>query len=350
MDVFFDSIIFYLQKTGGISLYWYELLYRFLKDEGVKSTINYSGDLSGNVFGRMIAEGQSTPYLKNVSRYLDFPVPSKCDIVHSSYYRIPINKNKVRVITTVHDYTYEHYRSGLPKYIHSWQKDRAVKFSDGIIVISNSTKQDVLKFNPELDPKKISVINNGVSSGYHPLNDGEEITKDYVLFVGGRSGYKNFINVVPAVASFNNLKLYVVGAPLTGSEINLLDRVLPNRYKCFTDVEVPFLNRLYNSALGLVYPSLYEGFGIPVAEAMAAGCPVIAANTSSIPEVAGDSGILLDSPESENIAYAIQLLTDNVYRDKLVCSGIAQSKKFSWDRCYKETKEFYMKVISSDLI
>lgn len=351
MKLFFDSIIFYLQRSGGISLYWHELIKRFVNDSDAQVEVNYSLENSGNIFCSSSESVERKPNFLKLFRYFDFYVSGKADIVHSSYYRIPYIKNTSKILTTVHDYTYEYYRNGIARTIHSWQKERAISFSDGIIAISNNTKNDILKFNPSVNPDKICVIYNGISSHYFQINNAccasfKKSAGDYVLFVGGRSGYKNFSNIVPAVASIFNLKLYIVGAQLTANEAIFLNQYLFGRYKFFGNVDNYQLNNFYNSAVALLYPSSYEGFGLPVAEAMAAGCPVIATNASSIPEVAGEAAILLEIPDSENIANAIMKLRDVEYRNTLIDLGLKQSARFNWDCCYRQTKSFYEKIIS----
>ena len=122
-------------------------------------------------------------------------------------------------------------------------------------------------------------------------------------------------------------------------------KLLQKDYFHYQGISAEDLNILYNNAFCLLYPSSYEGFGIPVLEAMRAGCPVVSTNLSSIPEVAGDAGLLVNNIKVEEFVKEIEKLEDNEFRDKIIAKGLEQSKKFSWDRCFEETFEFYKEVV-----
>lgn len=295
-----DNIIFSLQGSGGISAVWFEHLRRLLsaKDYGNSlKLIEYDTAIS-NVFRKelqiddaFIWHGSSK--LLKLKRYIDPPLKSVSEpfVFHSSYYRTCSNKNAIN-ITTVHDFTYEYFAKGLAKYLHSWQKYRAIRNAGIIICISENTKKDLLRFVPDTDESKIRVIYNGVSEDYYPINDTRSNDPSFVLFVGARGGYKNFDITVEAIKD-TSLDLVIVGSPLSDIEIKYLDSTLGiNRYRYAGRISNKELNELYNSAFCLLYPSSYEGFGIPVIEAQKAGCPVIAANRSSIPEIIGDKTML----------------------------------------------------------
>ncbi|HDW2027942.1 TPA: glycosyltransferase, partial [Enterobacter ludwigii] len=120
---------------------------------------------------------------------------------------------------------------------------------------------------------------------------------------------------------------------------------IPGRYKHLGRVSDEELNSIYNRVFCLLYPSLYEGFGIPVIEAMRSGCVVIAVNVSSIPEVAGDAAILLDDPHPAAIAHALKELENQLFYNKLRNNGFTQAKKFSWEKCYKDTLAIYKECL-----
>lgn len=184
--IFYDGIIYSLQGGGGISVLFNELVSRL---------------------------PQHLYYLKRygkvryLERYRRVPLRFPVDIFHSTYYRLPYN-GRCAVVTTVHDFTYEKFSSGIKKYAHSLQKKNAVMQSDLLLCVSNSTKADLLEFYGKDLDSKIRVVHNGVSHDYCFLGRG---FNHEVLFVGTRQGYKNFISVVKALSFIKDLTLVCVG-------------------------------------------------------------------------------------------------------------------------------------------
>ena len=164
----------------------------------------------------------------------------------------------------------------------------------------------------------------------------------FVLFVGARTGYNNFRYVKEVMTSLPEIRLVVVGGERDDSDLDSCGFDVVR----FPSLPNEDLNCLYNNAVCLLYPSLYEGFGIPVLEAMKAGCPVIAFNNSSIPEVSSGSCILLENNDRERgIAEIKRLLSDSAYRETIANQETIKAKAFSWDRCYAEVKLFYMSLL-----
>nr|WP_255411045.1 glycosyltransferase [Flavobacterium sp. 1] len=159
------------------------------------------------------------------------------------------------------------------------------------------------------------------------------------LFIGSREKYKNFDFAVKAIAQTNKFKLNIVGSVLRVEEVAMLNQLIPGRWELFNNIENLTLNELYNNAYALIYPSSCEGFGIPLLEAMKAGCPFIAFNSSSIPEVAGDAGVLIDRLEVLLFNESISIIEKN--REEIVKKGFNQANKFSWEKCYQETLQVY---------
>ncbi|MDH4558237.1 glycosyltransferase family 4 protein [Pseudomonas sp. BN417] len=340
--IFIDNIVATLQRTGGISILFRELEQRLTRDKIAFTKISY--DQTETSPGHI----QTRPRPLERYRPCKLKHPKHTSIFHSTYYRIPAQKDNLRIITTVHDFTYEKFVGGLRKLVHSTQKNHAIKNSDAIICVSHNTRNDLLDLLPDITPEKIFVVHNGVSSGFYPAK--ERALKNQVLFVGQRGRYKNFLSVVKALSMLNEISISCVGGgPFTKEEFEILEKNIPGRYKHLGYIDECELNSQYNNSIALIYPSLYEGFGIPVIEAMRAGCPVIAVNSSSIPEVAGDAALLMERGTPDEIKSALEKLEQSEYREKLISLGISQAEKFSWERTYQETLSVYRQLLPNSI-
>lgn len=357
MKIIFDNIIYSLQKSGGGSVYWTELLKRFSALTQDEVIFYEPKEESQNIFRKNLKLNnvkKETFLCLRVRRYLNFSKPiNQKSIFHSSYFRISKSKNAINV-TTVHDFTTEKFRTGLARWVNLQQKKHAVLNSAGIICISQNTKKDLLHFIPEVDPNKIVVIYNGVSEDFFKINEEFSIAEKnekfstlqnekYLLYIGHRTHYKNFPIAVQTAAKVN-YKLVIVGEPLSSKEKIMVESYLGSNYLELSKLQNKELNYLYNKAFALLYPSSYEGFGIPIVEAMKTHCPVIATHNSSIPEVAGDAAILCGSTNVEEFIKSLQCLENKDFRDDLINKGIEQSKKFNWDKTFQDYLEFYQKL------
>ena len=328
-----DNIIFQWQKAGGVSVVWYEIISRLLKRDLPVEFIEYEHSCLNkyhkhlNIPKCRILKTVSARY-GAIKRYLPVDVNSKEPFIfHSSYYKWCRSKNAINVIT-VHDFTYEYFYRGLRKWIHHWTKSRAIEKARHIICISENTKNDLIKFFPAIDTNKISVIYNGVSDTFRPLHPSLRYDENdkFMIFVGNRARYKNFDLAVEA-ARVAGLKLYIIGQKLCDKEKKRVEKLLGQNYVDLGFISNEQLNMLYNKAYVLIYPSSYEGFGIPVIEAQKAGCPVIAMQGSSITEIYGKDSLLIKGKDSGQIVEKIKMLEDRDFRKKVIDEGFKNAKR-----------------------
>lgn len=350
--IIFDNIIFSILKSGGISVVWKELLRRIIADRFNYLCLDFN-NAGLNIFRQQLdipTEHLISKYypLFKIQRYIN-PVVDYDEkfLFHSSYYRTCSNNRAIN-ITTVHDFTYEFFAKGLRKYTHVKQKYNAIRNSDYIICVSNNTKKDLLHFLPDIKENKIQVIHNGVSKDYCPvLVDDNKLPfkqNSYLVYVGARDWYKNFDFAVEVLAE-TNYNFVIVGSALTDKEISFLENKIKGRYKYLGRISNEDLNVVYNGAFSLIYPSEYEGFGIPIIEAQKAGCPVIALNCSSIPEVIGESSLLFQDLQPKNALEIIDRLSDVSYRSEVIENGYVNAGKYTWDKMYTEITDIYRKCL-----
>jgi len=225
---------------------------------------------------------------------------------------------------------------------------QSVRRAKGIFAVSESTKNDIVRYT-KCDPKKITVTYEAADRIYCPIENSSrlqdikqkyKLPESFIMYAGSLSPRKNLKTLLRAFGSIcGKIPHDLV---LTGSKSwkdapvyqAICDLGLTDRIRQLGYVEHEDMPGLYNLAGAYVYPSLYEGFGLPVLEAMQCGCPVVASNATSIPEVAGDAAILVEPLDMPALADAIyRVATDNKLREQLVRAGFQQARKFSWDQC-----------------
>ncbi|NCD70760.1 glycosyltransferase family 4 protein [Mucilaginibacter agri] len=350
MHRYLDNIIFYLQRSGGGSVYWGELVKRLngLQDVSFINPDTSTSNIISNSLKLSPVIIEKLPL--KLLRYSPIIVNLKDEgILHSSYYRYTRQKN-ITNITTVHDFTYEKFGKGIAVAVHHRQKGLAIKHSKKIICISNSTKNDLLTYFPHLlAGKEISVIYNGVSDIFSVIDVKESLKQKlrlsdsyaHVLYIGHRTQYKNFDFAIEVVNSLPiNYKLLIVGNPLNSSEQKALDSKLKDRYVFLGNVSNDELNEIYNIAHCLLYPSSYEGFGIPIIEAFKTKCPVVAQDIPVIREVANNAALLNNGLNVKDFGRAIMSLEKDSVKEVLIQEGIVIASRFSWDKCVQETLDF----------
>jgi len=367
MKVLYDHQIFTSQVYGGISRYFFELLKHFKDDGEVECElyIRYSNN-------HYLKELNHLPYKTFFENYsfrgkdrllniLNKKVSKKAiyegnyDIFHPTYYDPYFLDflNSKPFVLTIYDMIHEIYPEMFSsKDETSKRKKLLAQKATRIIAISENTKKDIIKFLG-IDEGKIEVIylsnSFNIYKGDETIN--MKIPEKYILFVGSRIGYKNFELFIEAISPLlnNDIELNVVcagGGKFNDMEIEKLKSLKIESKVFYYSGSDTVLAYLYNKAVAFVFPSLYEGFGIPILESFACECPVICSKTSSLPEVAGDAAVYFE-PESElSILDCVQkVIYNNSLRSQLVYKGSQRVKEFSWEKTTKKTKKIYEDIL-----
>lgn len=271
------------------------------------------------------------------------------------------------LVVTIHDLSYIYYPNDFLKKdlykLKSWTLD-SVKKAKKIITVSKTTKKDVIK-NYQVEDNKVEVIYNGYEKKLsHPggspsgvcevLPRGEKLHRDYILYVGTLQSRKNIPALIKAFACFKvdypEFKLVIAGKKgwLFTEIFNEVERLNLKNDVVFTGyIEDEKIVELYKSAFCFVLPSLYEGFGITLAEAMSFGCPTIASFTSSLPEVGGDASLYFDPHSEKDLYEKLKLLKeDKNLRQELIKKGRERVKLFSWEKCGEETLSILKSILA----
>tara|TARA_E500000305_G_scaffold36150_1_gene27501 strand:+ start:3902 stop:5065 length:1164 start_codon:yes stop_codon:yes gene_type:complete len=367
MKIAFDHHIFSMQRYGGISRYFVRLA-EGLSELGASTNIlapyyqnRYMRDIIGTkVFGKELKQP-----LSRVSRlhFLANPFMANrlCkridpDIIHETYYAAnPLRGNPRARIVTVHDMIHEKFRSSFSKNDSTTKRKlHAVTRADHAICISQNTKADLCEIF-SIPEDKISVVHLGFDEP--PWNETQSAAiageRPYLLYVGNRGGYKNFTTLLRAIGSrkpiFTDFDLIAFGGgPFNRAEEALISSLgLRDNAVRQMEGDDQALQSLYGSAFALVFPSLYEGFGLPPLEAMANGCPVISSNTSSMPEVIRDAAEYFSPADADSIADAIEAVATSAdRRGELIQLGRTRLGAFSWKKCSIETLDAYNRATS----
>lgn len=340
-----DCIIFGLQRFGGISNYWAKVVERVSREQSLCATLVLPKAITYREYDAGWA--QRLPIVQErvdarLARYMPAKIADRKGVLHTSYYRLP-QRFVGKYLVSVYDFTYERYRSGAARWVHTKQKLASIRQADAVLCISDSTRRDVLEFCPAVDPSQIHVVPLGVDLGVffpEPYADPADLERT-VLFVGQRAGYKRFDLAVEAIRQLPQLRLGVVGSLLTTAEQSDLRQRLGVRWHEFGPVSNAELRRLYSSAFAFVFPSDYEGFGLPMLEAMACGCPVVAAGLSSLPEVGGAAARYAERQDGAAYADAFGSLHSSSVRGLAVRAGLGRVEKFSWSGTLNATLEHY---------
>jgi glycosyltransferase involved in cell wall biosynthesis len=361
IKIFFDYQTFVNQEYGGISRYFNELINSFDNSNVINATLvtNNYYLLSNTVkkyktfFPNKRIKGKII-FLSLINKiYSIYKINQKdFDVFHPTYYdNYFLKKIKYKpFVLTVFDMIHEKFPENFPKSDKtSINKKILADKASKIIAISQSTKDDLISlFN--INPSKIEVIYLANSIQLHS-NVKINIPGEFILFVGNRDGYKNFNKFIKAVSKVLKEKheisiVCVGGGEFKKTEFELfIELGIHNRVKQY-NLKDNILAEYYSKALAFVFPSLYEGFGIPILEAFACKCPLICSNTSSLPEIAQNGAKYFDPYSEESIYLAIKnVLDDDLEKQLIVRNGSERLKYFSWDKTFTLTKNLYQSIL-----
>ncbi len=365
MRIAFDHQIFCRQIFGGVSRYFTRLASKLvISGEAIRvfapvycnqylKELN-RGVVNGFYFERspFAASSIGTGFNHYLSR---IQIRSwQPQIIHETYYSPKtIGTRGSAVFLTVYDMIHEKFPSEFSANDPTSRfKLTATKRADHVICISESTRNDLLELF-SLPEEKVSVVHLGyepLGGAALPLSDTALDTKPYLLYVGARRGYKNFFRFLESISISRLLSGFDVvafgGGVFAADESRRIAELgfRPGqvRHKCGNDHA---LGRCYSGAAAFVYPSLYEGFGLPPLEAMAFGCPVVSSNTSSMPEVIGDAGEFFNPTSLDDMRSAIErVVFYPTQRAVLRQRGAARLQRFSWEACAARTLESYRRL------
>jgi len=375
MRIVTDGYIYQTQPRGGISRVFSELLPRMCAaDPDAHITIFTVGHVAarppsadrltwvrvpdarrflrpGRLFNRSV-----TPYVQDVLNRWWTGAHNQPVIWHPTYYVLPRNSARLSCVITVHDMIHELF----PNFLRSAEDDEwrarkryCIERADALICISHTTANDLRALYPGV-ASKIRVIPSGYAAPKQ-VNDAAASEKDkpFFLYVGQRGGYKNFELVLRAFAVWRHreqVSLYVVGPPLEPHEKAWVEELKVTRHVvCLNSVPDDALGELYRRAAAFVYPSLYEGFGLPLLEAIAAGCPVIASRIPSTIEVAGEYPIYFEPTSVEDAQRAFSAVLEGERGDAASSRAADILSRYSWDRTAQLTLDTYRDVLGGDL-
>lgn len=362
--ILYDVHIFDILPFGGIPRYYTEVIKRmaFNKDFEIKIGANYlhnealshvfDNNWKNSVinktnlsrFGRLKQRMRTS----NERRLIAELKTQKYDLFHPSFYNpnyLP-HLGKTKLIITIYDMIPELYNEEGNYKTMAQNKAEFILRADHIIAISKNSKKDILRFFPELNPDKITPIYLGADMVNERGNNNSQ-KADYFLYIGSREGYKNFTFLVESLAGVlnENLQLYFSGSPATEKEIELFRKLKIEQFihNKFTDDKG--LAELYSGAKALIFPSEYEGFGLPIIEAFKNSCPVILSESSCFPEIAGDAALYFENKNKNSFLSALKQLENISLVEDLKKKGKERLSIFDWNENARQTAEIYKKVI-----
>lgn len=355
------------QQVGGVSRCFCE----YIKELSKGNEINIACPHTRNVYMQEILGRQQSalmrfPYGKELTRKIAVPLNMTCayfavkkndfDIFHPTmdwvyYYRNVIRKP---FVLTIHDLIPEIYFSKVPEKharLTKWLKIRKSCLQDAarVMCVSEHTKKDLLNYYDFLSPEKIDVVYHGI----HPF-DGQyanNIWGRFILYVGQRGAYKNFESSMEALKPLldeqHDLRVICTGNPFSEKEIEFIAQLgLNGKIVCAGFVDEATLASLYHHAQVFIYPSKYEGFGIPILEAFVNGCPACISNATCFPEVGGDAVSYFDANDKDSILQSVRnVVSDNTFAEELRKKGQERASLFTWSSAAEKVLACYKKAL-----
>ncbi|UBM60727.1 glycosyltransferase family 4 protein [Marinilongibacter aquaticus] len=363
IKILFDHQKFTTQRFGGISRYFAALMERLQATEsfdyeiGLEYSENEYLNIEFSEFKKLLFSnkiGKRFLYQLNERKSLEYVKKDNFDIFHPTYYDNYFAKDlKKPLVTTIHDMTYEL----LPEYFWAQdpltqQKRMHIEQADAIIAISESTKNDILNVYPSANENRIHVIHHGIELVAEPETQIiPTLPETFVLFVGDRSGYKNFYKTLTSYkiisGNFPELKLVLVGGgSLAIAENEAINRLGLKDKVVHMSLNNAQLNYTYQKAQYLIYPSLYEGFGLPILEAFQNNCPLILSHIPCFKEIAGSAALYFEPNEEGGMIKPMELLlTDENLKRHLIALGREKLKQYDIKTCLEKTLNLYESLV-----
>ncbi|MDR2885941.1 MAG: glycosyltransferase family 4 protein [Rikenellaceae bacterium] len=360
MKVLFDNQVFSWQRYGGVSRY-FAYLYDHLPEAGVRTEVAARFTENSYLDLPHLPPYDKSGWLQRKKHRMNRRYQPKrilqggYDVFHPTYYDpyyfdMPI---QCPVVLTVHDMICMRMPHVLGDLAESELANQraSIPHADKIIAISEHTKKDLLEFFPALDPARVEVIHHGLLSPRRlKLPRQAPVEGDYILFVGSRDSYKNFTGFLPeaaAAARRHRVRIVCVGGgPFTGDEQALIAAADATDITIQMEVDEGTLRWLYENAACFVYPSIYEGFGLPILEAFDADCPQVLAHATCFPEIAADAALYFEPGREGSLAAALEmLLGDRALRSTLIARGRERLDEFPASKMIEKTADLYRSLV-----
>ena len=357
MNILFDGN-FTNKPKSGIHRYFFNLV-KNLPSSYIKysTTTETNSDITNHFIPPLKHfRPHKFSYIFEYFWYKRFQISTSFDLVHSAYFNLSkpcidlISKGTPHIIT-VHDLIHELFSKNKINIINCRRK--ILENATAIITVSESTRNDLLNTYKSIPKDKVHVVHHGINNNQSVNDLNLKVPKEFLLYVGHREGYKNFDSLLPHIQKIKKIKripLIVVGPKPSKNELdNIKNRDLIAEVIFLVNISDQELNYLYSKCLALLFPSLYEGFGFPILEAMSFGAIPFASRGSSIHEVMGDAGVYVEVCGKSNLCDLILNISQNPKKKKtLKNKSKKRALEFSWSKCARLTTSIYAKTINNN--